>query len=383
MTLSDYFIGNVQLQKEWAADKNSAGPEALETSSREKAWWRCGKGHEWQATVDSRVYLKRGCPYCANQAIIAGENDLATVMPEMAKLWHPTRNGQLKPTDILPGSRRFVWWQCEKGHSWRAQAYSVKTGCGCPYCSGRNAIPGETDLATTHPQVLKQWSGKNTVKPTEITAGSHKKVWWICENGHEWEAVVAVVAVEACGCPYCAGKRAIPGETDLATVRPDVLLEWDYEKNSGLGPDTLLPSSHEKVWWKCELGHRWQAVVFSRTREQSAGCPYCTGRKVLPGFNDLATLKPKVAEQWYQPLNGDLKPEDVTLGSNKKVWWQCGDGHVWQAFIYARAKKNGTGCPVCAGMVKRRGSGVMDTRRPMKKANPRTSSEKSSASVNA
>ena len=371
MTLADYFIGNEQLKKEWAGDQNAMAPDALATHARDKVWWRCGKGHRWQAAVYSRVYAGRSCPYCSNQIIVPGENDLATVAPEMAKLWHPTMNGPLTPRDITPGSKKRVWWQCGRGHAWRAPVYSVKAGSACPYCSGRNAIPGETDLATTHPQVLKLWSPRNTVSPTEVTASSHRKVLWVCEKGHEWETLVGLVAVEGCGCPYCAGKKAYPGETDLATVRPDILAEWDYEKNVGISPSELLPSSHDSVWWKCGLGHAWKAVVFSRTREKNpTGCPYCTGRRVLPGFNDLAALKPKIAEEWYQPLNGALTPEDVTLGSNKKVWWQCRDGHVWQAYIYARTRQKGTGCPVCAGVVKPPKKAQRSTVRPVHPKRP-------------
>jgi hypothetical protein len=195
------------------------------------------------------------------------------------------------------------------------------------------------------------WSPRNELLPTEVTAASHKKVWWVCEKGHEWEAKIDTVTVLGCGCPYCAGKLAIPGETDLATLRPDLMAQWDFEKNT-LKPEEITIASHDKVWWKCDQGHSWKAVVFSRTKENGSGCPYCTGRLVLSGFNDLATLKPNLANQWYQPLNGELTPDKVTLGSNKKVWWQCSEGHVWQAYIYARTKPNGTGCPVCAGTVK-------------------------------
>lgn len=289
---------------------------------------------------------------------------------QMSRMWDAEKNADLNPAELTPGSRRAAWWRCEQGHSWQAQVYSVKSGCSCPYCSGRNAIPGETDLATTHPQVLKLWSEKNTLKPTEVTAGSHRKVWWKCEKGHEWETLIAVVAVEGCGCPYCMGKRAIPGETDLATLRPDVLEAWDFEKNQEIDPGNVLPSSHEKAWWRCSLGHSWQAMIFSRTREQAAGCPYCTGKKVLPGFNDLATKKPKVAEQWHQPLNGELRPEDVSPGSNWKVWWRCREGHVWQAAIYSRTRERASGCPVCAGVVKQRAQ-----RQTQKKANPRRTAD--------
>ncbi len=193
----------------------------------------------------------------------------------------------------------------------------------------------------------------NTLQPDSVAPGSHRKVWWQCEQGHSWQAAVFSVVINGCDCPYCAGKKAIPGETDLQTLFPEIAKQMDVERNGDLDPREIAPSAHEKIWWRCELGHSWQAAPFSRTREKSSGCPYCTGRKVLPGFNDLATLKPWLKKEWYQPLNGKLKPKDVTLGSNKKVWWQCAENHVWQAPIYARTKQNGTGCPVCAGRSKR------------------------------
>ena len=287
----------------------------------------------------------------------SGENDRMTVIRQMVKLWHPTLNGELKPTDIAAGSRKAIWWQCEKGHAWKAAAYSIKAGTECPYCAGKKPIIGENDLATTHPNLLKMWSEKNKLTPDSVTAGSKKKVWWTCEKGHEWEAIVSSVAIDGCGCPYCAGKRAIPGETDLVTLRPDLMEQWDYEKNT-IDPRKTTVAAHEKVWWKCSLGHSWEAVVFSRTKENASRCPYCTGRLVLPGFNDLATLKPQLAEEWYQALNGELTPNQVTLGSNKKVWWQCRDGHVWLAAIYSRTRKKGAGCPICAGTVKQGKSAV-------------------------
>ena len=302
------------------------------------------------------------------------QKSIAAAAPDMAKLWHPTRNGCLKPTDVMPGSNRRLWWRCEKGHEWQASAYSVKSGSACPYCFGRYAIPGETDLATTHPQMLQRWSSRNSLSPTEVTAGSHKKVWWRCSEGHEWEAVIVSVVLEGSGCPYCAGKRAIPGKTDLATLYPDLMEQWDHEKNT-IKPAEILPSAHDKVWWKCGLGHGYQAVVFSRTRENGSGCPYCTGKKVLPGFNDLQTLKPKLADQWHSTLNGDLRPTEVSPGSNKKVWWQCGDGHVWQAAVYSRTRARASGCPVCAGTVKAVAA--------LKKSKPRKAKQSAAPSLNA
>jgi hypothetical protein len=197
------------------------------------------------------------------------------------------------------------------------------------------------------------WDGtrNGSLDPGGVTVGSHRKVWWRCGRGHSWEAAVYSVTVSGSGCPYCMGKAALPGENDLATLFPNLANQWDYEKNPGK-PEEILPGAHEKVWWRCSLGHSWQAAPFSRTKEKGSGCPYCTGKKTLPGFNDLGTLRPRLADEWYQPMNGGLTPDQVSLGSNKKVWWRCDRRHIWQAAIYSRTRTRAAGCPICTGTVK-------------------------------
>lgn len=82
---------------------------------------------------------------------------------------------------------------------------------------------------------------------------------------------------------------------------------------------------------------------------RNTGCPYCTNRKVLPGFNDLKTVEPLVAAQWHPTKNAPREPDQVLPGSNKKVWWRCTDGHEWKAVVYSRTGAKKCGCPVCAG----------------------------------
>ena len=149
----------------------------------------------------------------------------------------------------------------------------------------------------------------------------------------------------------CAGRVVIPGENDLASQFPEIAAQWDRERNDELTAETVSPYSSRKVWWRCRLGHSWQAAVSARTCRGS-GCPYCAGRLVLAGFNDLASLEPKVARQWHPTLNGGLTPEQVTAGSRRSVWWQCPEGHVWKARVHSRTGKQRYGCPVCAGRVK-------------------------------
>ena len=278
---------------------------------------------------------------------------MALTDPVLLAQWDRERNGDLTPDDVTYGSRRKVWWRCEKGHSWQAQIKSrTLLESGCPYCAGKVTVPGENDLATLRPDLAAQWHvGKNgSLTPRDVRPGSHKKVWWRCERGHEWQAIIAARA-NGEGCPVCAGRVVIPGENDLASQFPEIAAQWDRERNDELTAETVSPYSSRKVWWRCRLGHSWQAAVSARTCRGS-GCPYCAGRLVLAGFNDLASLEPKVARQWHPTLNGGLTPEQVTAGSRRSVWWQCPEGHVWKARVHSRTGKQRYGCPVCAGRVK-------------------------------
>ena len=246
-------------------------------NSDKKVWWKCGKGHEWHARIDSRNN-GNGCPYCSGLFAVKGENDLQTVNPTLAKEWNYEKNNGLTPEDVLTNSHKKVWWKCSEGHEWQATIDSRNTGIGCPYCSGRYAVKGENDLQTVNPVLAKEWNNEKNgnLKPESFLANSHKKVWWKCSKGHEWQATIGS-RNSRCGCPYCSGRLAIRGESDLQTVNPTLATEWNYEKNDGLTPMDVMPSSDKKVWWKCNKGHEWQARIADRNRER--GCPECYREK--------------------------------------------------------------------------------------------------------
>ena len=270
--------------------------------------------------------------------------------------WDGQRNGETAPTALSFGSNRSVWWRCEKGHEWQAQIGEMsRSASGCPVCAGKTVLRGYNDLASQYPEIAAQWDAEKNghLAPDNITAGSSRRVWWRCEKGHEWQADVKSRTKQKTSCPYCAGKKVLAGYNDLATLRPDIAAQWDTEKNGELSPRDVAAGSSVKAWWMCEKGHEWQAHVRSRTGEDS-GCPYCTGKKVLAGFNDLATLHPTIAAQWNAALNGDLKPTEVGIGCNRRVWWTCEEGHTWRTAVCARtAKRRHTGCPVCSGFYSR------------------------------
>lgn len=351
--------GRPVLLKEWDTEKNlPLTPRDVSYGSRKNIWWHCEKGHSWQAIVYTRTG-GAGCPFCTGKQPWPGENDLASQYPAIAAQWNPTRNNGLTPADVTCGSHRKVWWQCGYGHEWQAIVKSRVSGTGCPVCANRTLLPGVNDLATVHPSIAAQWHPQKngTLRPAQVMAGNHRKVWWQCENGHEWQAVISARTNSGSGCPVCAGKQILPGVNDLASGFPALAEQWAKEKNDNLSPEQISIYSNRRVWWRCALGHSYRAAVSSRT-SCGSGCPYCTGRKVLAGFNDLASREPDIAGQWHPTLNGTLTPEMVTAGSHKKIWWQCPDGHVWRAAIYSRTGTKKCGCPVCAGKVRRRRRGT-------------------------
>ena len=131
----------------------------------------------------------------------------------------------------------------------------------------------------------------------------------------------------------------------LYAAQPDVAARWHPTKNNNLSPKDVTPGSGKKVWWQCEKGHEWEAVIYSVTASKTNGCPYCNSKKLLTGFNDLATVNPELAKQWHHKLNSDSLPSMFMPGSGKKVWWQCDKGHEWEAKITDRNR--GGGCPYC------------------------------------
>ena len=201
-------------------------------------------------------------------------------------------------------------------------------------------------------ELLSQWDAEKNLPltPDDVTFGSRKRAWWRCPTGHSWQAMIYTRSAGT-GCPYCTGRKASPEQNCLAKQFPMLAVEWDSEKNAPLTPQNVTPGSHKIVWWRCQNGHSYRAIIAQRV-QRGNGCPYCANRKVLPGFNDLATAAPLVAKQWHETLNGASTPEMVTAGSHKKAWWQCPYGHVWKAVIYARTGAQQSGCPVCAGKTK-------------------------------
>ena len=97
--------------------------------------------------------------------------------------------------------------------------------------------------------------------------------------------------------------------------KQQLLDEWDDARNLPLTPQTVTYGSRIAAWWRCRYGHSWSAAIYTRT--EGAACPYCAGRRVLLGYNDLASVHPELVQQWDHQKNMPLQPEDISAGSQR------------------------------------------------------------------
>lgn len=182
----------------------------------------------------------------------------------------------------------------------------------------------KSNLLKNDKELMKEYNfDKNkNINLEKLTSSSGKKIWWKCNNGHEWEAIVAN-RTRGQKCPVCSGKKVIAGINDLFTLKPELKDEWDYERNI-INPQTTSVGSNKDAYWICKKGHKYKMRISHR--KSGHGCPYCAGNKVLAGYNDLKTWceknNPNILKKWDYNKNGDF-PSNESKNSNKIVWWRC------------------------------------------------------------
>lgn len=330
--------------------------DSIPPGSKMNIWWRCSKvePHSWRRAIRSRTINDQGCPDCRIAA-----KSLAHNAPEIAVEWHAQKNAPLTPELVPAHSKQKAWWVCKVNpeHVWEAQIRNrVDEGTKCPHCQKLKGMVALPPLSVFDPILSSQWhpTKNGTLSPSQVTAGTHRKVWWQCPSdpSHEWEADVRNRARLGRGCPFCARHSArVSAGNSLADKFPNLACQWHPEKNGNLNPADFLPGSAVRVWWRCsgKPFHEWEVSIYNRTSRQPNGeCPFCRKTR-LSDANSLAAVHPEVAADWHPERNGDLTPHDVTRASGKRVWWRCSKNpaHEWDKIIRARTIHK-SGCPHCA-----------------------------------
>lgn len=421
MVEKKYVIDYPNLMAEWDWNKNNEinlDPSKITHGSKSYAYWKCQQGHSWPSKIANRTLLNRGCRECSikkrgtKKSIPPLGESLFEVNPELAKEWHPTKNGSLKSCEIYPNAKKFVWWRCIKGHEWQAYVYSRNAGAGCKQC--------QKELHSSFPEkcvcfyALKYYSDVQANYKSDFLKNMEFDIFIpslkvaIEYDGDKWHTIlkndikknllcennqIRLIRIRERNCPKddnfyrfvnylylddysikelekaiveilgWLGKSDVDvdierdrhqiaklqekgvKENSIASQFPSLLKEWDYEKNKDISPDVYTHGDNTKVWWICSNGHSYPASINHRV--DGTDCPYCAGKKVYIGFNDLASKYPDLVKEWHP--DNILKPTEVTAGCNKKVKWICAKGHEYMADPKHRV--NGTGCSVCAGKV--------------------------------
>ncbi len=385
---------------EIAAQADGWDPSTVSKGSNKAQLWKCNSGHSWEVSTNKRTSEKSGCPVCSNHQILVGVNDLATSHPDIAK-----QMIESDPTHFVGGSEKKVKWKCEKGHIYQSSISNRTSGSGCSICTGKQVLSGFNDLASAFPEVAREAFGWDPTKvaifsqkkmkwkcsrdhifirqvsnrttrenrcpictghqvlagfndlqtthpaiaqesvgwdPQEVTAGSGKKVEWMCASGHRFKAQVANRTIRGDKCPICSGKQVLQGFNDLATTHPELSAQL-VEPLQAL---KISSGSDKKLKWQCEKGHRWITSVSNR--KAGNGCPSC----VESGFNPNldAYLYFLEHERWSTFQIGITNYPDDRLRVHKNRGWSLlelrgpMDGHLtqqWETAILRMLKAKG------------------------------------------
>lgn len=293
------------LLEEWDWERNNKDPYEI-FPRHGSVWWKCSLGHSWKSAVKTRVDTGTGCAYCEGRKVLKGFNSLKDLHPEIASEWDYDKNTE-DIDSISLGNSKSVHWKCYKGHEWKTSVYHrIKSGSKCPVCIGQRVVPGVNSLEAKYPHLVEEWDySKNSKLPTDISPTYKHKVWWKCSEGHEWKASVGNRAKRNSGCPYCSGRLAIPGESSLLEIYPEIASEWSPRNSVEVG--SVRPRAGIKAEWNCSsCGHVWFSVVAGRTNGH--GCPRCA-KKISKSEESLAEfLESVLGEDEVVRRSRDLIP---------------------------------------------------------------------------
>lgn len=252
-----------------------ASPEHYVRGSNVKVWWLCPAGHSYDIAIESRTLKGSGCHQCSLPALVKGHNDLATTHPHLAAMWDPTADNPPAESVSARTSTVEITLRCPKGHGFVLTSKRLVAAANpCQECSGRVLISGVNDLATLYPLVATWWhpTRNGNLKPQDVAAKSRQFVWWRCPDNHPFRARIENrTKKQEPTCPVDTGRLLWPGTNDLATKHPDLVRDWDYQRNA-LSPQETVPGRGRR-WWTCSAGHTQHAYTTNRIR--SGGCTLC------------------------------------------------------------------------------------------------------------
>lgn len=344
-------------------EKANGKPLSAVTGSREDTraiyMWKCKTcGNSFSSTlrtmIDGLSSSSGGCPYCS-KVILTRETSFAGIHPELMDEY--SDENILDPFGVFPSSDEDAIWECrmDPGHRWTAKFRTRHNGLGlCPVCNHTRPVKGYNTFADVYPQYVDMFAENNTIRLDEILDTTSEWTHWNCPVcGGEYGAYTNEVAAGTNVCPYCEKGRVLPGFNSFADLHPDIARMWskENEQKSNEVSDTWS----RRVLWTCPTCHGVHSEFISDMIENPDKCPYCSGRRILPGFNSFNVKHPELMKEYDYVSNYALTEPDAFGDTCQKVlWWQCpkNKDHVYPMSPANRLffqKRNRESCPFCKG----------------------------------
>lgn len=181
-----------------------------------------------------------------------------------------------------------------------------------------------------------------------MSVNSRKRILFICQNSHSFSEKPLNLLRRKNKCPECPKniekpKRFLLKELSLQAVYPKISIHYDTAKNE-IPPDKIHKGSKKKVWWFCDYEHEYDREVYVEVRYEGR-CPICSGVRLIPGVNDLATLYPHLISMWS---SNNPKPMNMYSPKNDfKAEWICSSGHVFLRRVFHQTNGDLLLCPDC------------------------------------
>ena len=339
------------IAQEWNYEKNGdLKPDDISAKSGTKVWWKCPEGHEWKASAGNRTHNNSGCPRCNIEKVNSFCEQ--AVFYYVRKRFPDAINGDqslgIELDIFIPSIKTAIEYDGEAWHhSERRMQNDAKKNSICKESGIRLIRIREPRLSEIDNCTIIHRFDSTSSESLNQAIKELLNLLGVSEPNIDIDSESGFILEQFSSKKYT---------NSLAYCNPDIAAEWHPTKNGNMTPEKISKGSRRIVWWLGKCGHEWPAKVGERTRpitmrkngriNKPRGCPYCSGKRILVGFNDLQTRYPDIAIEWHPMKNGDLKPTDVTPGSHTRVWWLGKCGHEWQASPNKRCGGN-RNCPIC------------------------------------
>lgn len=285
------------------------------------------------------------------------EYNFEIVYPHIAREWHPYRNGDLKPIDVMPFSHRKVWWLCKLGHEWEAAISNRSSRSdGCTICS--------KSFKTSFPEQAIYFYLKQCFLDTK-----NRYLYEIKDKKYEIDIYIPSLnlGIEYDGYHHLKNikkdiKKTVLLESEgikIVRVRIDSLESIEgycsyvfihevrnYFPSLEIAIDNIISLINTKL----DLKKMRLIPLGSLNIDLSKDGPAIRENfQNIIKANSFIKEFPYLADEWDIIKNGSLKPEYFTKGSRFKAWWVCSKGHEFRNEIKNRTSKGGTKCPYCSG----------------------------------